>query len=870
MQFDLEKKDKNIKWWIKKIFTSVFLYVFYIACAIFIVRGFSYWWSEKETFYLTRNEVSMITNDDYQINMYGKTEPKKNSSYKYESTNPSIVEVDSKGVIHSISEGEAEIIVKSKYSSKKNILKVNVEGDAIYSVEFENDRLKIDLNEKRKVNPIVNGNKDFKADIIWKSDNSRIAYITDEGEIKGTTAGNTYVTATVRGTKVSSRLKVTVTGSEYVETTSSDKNDVNERYEEVINTYVSVLSISARANKTTLNVGETTNIVYSISPSNATNQQVTFDTSNNKVARVDSKGNVKALSPGKVDIFVKTKDGNKTTFVTINVIKKNNKNTITINKSSTVIKAWRSEVLVARTDNDDEFNWYSENPSIASVMSNGKVLGIRNGTTKIYAITKDGKLKTSCNVRVTSETILPKSIKLNTNKITITRGEKYALSASIEPIESTSQNISYVSGDEDIASVDNKGNIIGNEYGSTTITAITSNGIKAKCEVNVVASKVEKIVLNKVGIQLNVGEKFNIKASIKPDNAEDKDLEYILNNKDIVEVNSEGQVVAKNLGSTKIKVKATDGSGKIATLNVSVVPKSTLINIKSKNLKLYRKNIESYITNKNSPKHMQNFAIQNIGKNNEIIYLSGVTIGSIATKKLTKEQKTMLNMSYVVRIPYKELNTNKSNRKIMWLKESGHGQAFDIERDGTIWTNASAINPDYSDGKWWGEYNGVMRIKFKVNSYNDSYKPLTSLKVKDSSGTAYTTLDLSVDEDNNLLALRSGKRVFVYKLADAKLGRLNLLYSFNVMADTPYRQGNDLQGGYYYLQTGYPGEVQIVTAYNMLGEVQYIKKYYINNKNQAKNLNEEPEGLKIYNNSIFVGYTSNYKGGSIYNIGVFK
>jgi len=70
----------------------------------------------------------MITNDDYQINMYGKTEPKKNSSYKYESTNPSIVEVDSKGVIHSISEGEAEIIVKSKYSSKKNILKVNVEG----------------------------------------------------------------------------------------------------------------------------------------------------------------------------------------------------------------------------------------------------------------------------------------------------------------------------------------------------------------------------------------------------------------------------------------------------------------------------------------------------------------------------------------------------------------------------------------------------------------------------------------------------------------------------------------------------------------------------------------------------------------------
>lgn len=870
MHFDSEKGERNIKWWLKKIFSSVILYAFYIACAVFIIGGFLYWWGEKETFYLTTNEVAMITNDDYQINMYGKTEPKKNSSYKYESTNTSIVEVDSNGVIHSVSEGEAEIIVKSKYSSKKNILKVNVEGDAIYSVEFENDKLKLDLNEKRKINPIVNGNSEFKADIIWKSDNSRIAYITDAGEIRGTTAGTTYVTATVRGTKVSSKLKVTVTGNEYVDNTKPKKTNENERYEEVINSYISVVNVSARANKTTLNVGETANIIYSISPSNATNKQVVFDTSNEKIASVDSKGNVKALSPGNVDIFIKTKDGNKTTFVSFNILNNNTKNTITINKTNTVIKAWNSEVLVAKTDNNDELIWSSEDPSIAYVMDNGKVTGLRNGSTRIIVSTKDGKLKAICNVKVTSETILAKSIKLNQNKITITKGEKYVLSASIEPKDSTNQNITFISSDEDIISIDNKGNIEGKGYGSATITAITSNGIKAKCEVDVITAKVEKIVLNKTGIQLNIGEKFNIQASIKPGNAENKELEYISNNKNIVDVDQEGKVVAKNVGSTKIKVKATDGSGKVATLNIAVVPKSSLINVKNKNLKAYRKNIASYITNKNSPKHMQNFAIQNVGKGNEIIYLSGVTVSSIAAKKLTKEQKTTLNMSYVVRIPYKELTTTTKNRTIMWLRESGHGQSFDIEKDGTLWTNASAIEPDYSDGRWWGEYEGAMRIKFKANSYNDSYKPLTSLKVKDSSGNPYSTLDLSVDEDNNLLALRSGKRVFVYKLADAKLGKLTLLYSFNVIADTPYRQGNDLSGGYYYLQTGYPGDVQTITAYNMLGEVQYVKNYYVNNKDQAKRLNEEPEGLKVYNNSIFVGYTSNYNGGSLYNIGVFK
>lgn len=870
MQFESDRDKKDKIWWFKKIFKSIFLYAFYIGCAIFIVRGLLYWWGEKETFYLTKNEVSMITNDDYQINLYGQTEPKKNSSYKYESTNKSVVQVDSNGLIHSISEGEAEIIVKSKYSSKKNVLKVNVEGDAIYSVEFENDKLKLDLNETKKINPIVNGNVDFKADFIWKSDNSRIAYVNEEGEIRGTTAGTTYVTATVRGTKVSSKMKVTVTGKEYVDNSNTNNNNVNDRYEEVVNSYIGVVNVSAKANKTTLNVGETANITYTISPNNATNKQVTFDTSNNKVATVDSKGNIKALSPGKVDIFVKTKDGNKTTFVTFNVLGTNTKNTITINKNNTVIKAWNSEVLVASTTNNDEIIWSSENPSIASVMNNGKVIGMRNGNTKIIASTKDGKLKAVCNVKVTSETILPKSIKLNTNNITITRGEKVSLSASIEPKDSTSQNITYISSDEDILTIDNKGNIEGKEYGNATITAITSNGIKVKCEVNVVVAKVEKIVLNKASVQLNIGDKFNIQASIKPSNAENKELEYSSSNNSVVEVNDEGLVIAKGIGSTKIKVKAKDGSGKVATLNVAVVPKSNLINIKNKNLSSYRKDIASYITNKNSSKHMQNFAIQNIGKGNEIIYLSGVTVSSIATKKLTKDQKIMLNMSYVVRIPYKELNTTTKNRTIMWLRESGHGQSFDIEKDGTLWTNASAIEPEYDDGKWWGEYEGAMRIKFKSNSYNDSYKPLATLKVKDSSGNAYSTLDLSVDEDNNLLALRSGKRVFVYKLADAKLGKLNLLYSFNVIADTPYRQGNDLSGGYYYLQTGYPGDVQTVTAYNMLGEVQYVKNYYVNNKNQAKRLNEEPEGLKVYNNSIFIGYTSSYNGGSLYNIGVFK
>ena len=881
MQYDIGKnkdnKIKNIKWWLKKIFGSILLYGFYIACIVFIVKGFLYWWGERETFYLTTNEVSMITNDNYQIAMYGKTQPKKNTSYKYESTNPLVVQVDDSGVIHSVSEGEAEIIVKSKYSSKSNVLKVNVEGDSIYSVEFENDNLTLDLNEKRVVKPIVNGNSEFKADFIWKSENSRVAYVNDNGEIRGTTTGTTYVTVTVRGTKISARLKVNVTGETYLDNSSDSNNskvgDTDAGFgDEEINSYISVVSVNTNVSKNTLVVGETINVAYSISPSNATNQQVIWGSSDEKIATVDNKGNVKALKAGVVDITIKTKDGNKTSFVTI-YVKDNTQNqntTISLNKNSTIIKTWHTEVLVAEVSPNEEIVWTSEDPSIASVMNDGQVKGFRVGETKVVASTKDGKVKATCVVKVTSDNIPIKSITLEQSSLVLAKNEKFLLKSSISPVDATNQNIFYLSSDEDIVTVDNKGNITAKDYGDATITAISDNGIKAKCEVKVTEVKVDSIILNKSIVQLYNGDNFTINASIKPSNVENQKLEYISSDTKIAEVDENGVIKAKGLGTTKIKVKATDGSGKVATLTVAVVPKIGLININKQTYKLYRKDIASYLNGASAPKHMQNFAIQNIGTNKEIIYLSGVRVSSISTKKLTNDQKISLNMSYVIKIPISQLNTTTKNRTIMWLRESGHGQSFDIESDGTIWINAYGTEPTYSEGKWWGGHVGVMRLNFKENKYNSSFAALTKLKVTDSDGNEYSGLDLSVDEDNNLLALRSGKRVFVYKLSDAQKGKLTMLYSFKVADATAYRQGNDMYGGYYYLVTGYPGKVMSVTAYNMLGEVQYIKDFYVNNASQASKLNEEAEGIKIYNNRIYVGYTYNYNGGSLFNIGVFK
>lgn len=887
-RFQLTEDDKKRK----KIFAFI-MYGFYSTCFLLIVIGIFYWWNNKEIFYLTVNEVSMIVNDKYQINMYGKTEQKSADSYIYTSENPEIAQVDEYGNIKSVSEGETNIIVKSKYSSKKQKMLVTVNGDSIYSVEVENNNIMLDLGEKKKIKPIVNGDSGFKADFIWKSENSRIASVSSLGEIRGVTPGTTYINVTVRGTKISTRFKVNVTGQTvFTEMATSNNNQSNNvvqgipfvnisdeandtGYDMEDNSYIGVVSVDINAPKNELKVGEKIRFKSTVSPNNATNTKVSWSSSDESIAIVDQNGNVQALRPGTTDISVKTQDGNKTSFITILVIGNSNATTnLSVNKKSTTIKLWKSEVLSASITPEGtsnmKFKWTSSKPNVATVDQNGKVTGLSTGMTVITVQSADGKLKDTCVVYVSNDKTMVTNIKLNKTNINLGNGMTTKLVATVEPKDATEQQVVWSSSNPKIVSVDQKGNIKALQVGKATITATSSNGLQAQCTVNVPSVKITKITLNKSSAQIIKGKTFNIKTSITPVNAANKSLSYTSSNDKIASVDSNGVIRANNLGTVTIKVRAKDGSGKIASMKVVVVPNGGLINISKQKYTPYRTNIANYI-GVNFSKHMQNFAIQNVGKSNEIIYLSGVTTGCITAKKITTAQKKDLNRTIVIKIPTSQLKTNTNKRTIMWLKNSGHGQSFDIESNGTMWINAKGKEPSYSGGKWWGGHTGIMRINFTANSKDVNFRALRNFNVKDSSGSIYTDLEVSVDDSGDLLALRSGRNVFVYRLSDAKNGRLTLLYSFKV-ADSSgtYRQGNDIANGYYYLLTGSPGGKMAITAYNMLGEKQYTKSFYVKNASQAKKNNEEAEGLKIYGNHIYIGVTHKYGTGSLYDIGYFK
>lgn len=88
--------------------------------------------------------------------------------------------------------------------------------------------------------------------------------------------------------------------------------------------------------------------------------------------------------------------------------------------------------------------------------------------------------------------------------------------------------------------------------------------------------KVKEITVQKPEISslyLKKGEKFRIKYKVKPANASKTKIAFATSNKKVAAVSAKGVIQAKKPGAARITLKAKDGSGKKASLQIKVVKK---------------------------------------------------------------------------------------------------------------------------------------------------------------------------------------------------------------------------------------------------------------------------------------------------------
>ena len=146
-----------------------------------------------------------------------------------------------------------------------------------------------------------------------------------------------------------------------------------------------------------------TELNATVTPTNATNKSVIWKSSNPKVAKVDSKGNVTTVSKGTCIITAtSTVDSKVKATCKVTVVQK----VVSVNLSakSKTIKKGKSFTLKATVlptnANIKSVTFTSTNKKVATVNSKGKVTAKKSGKTTIIVTTKDGKKRAKCTVKV--------------------------------------------------------------------------------------------------------------------------------------------------------------------------------------------------------------------------------------------------------------------------------------------------------------------------------------------------------------------------------------------------------------------------------------------------------------------------------------
>ena len=128
-------------------------------------------------------------------------------------------------------------------------------------------------------------------------------------------------------------------------------------------------------------------------PSNASNQKVSWKSSNRKVAKVSSTGIVTAVGPGTATIICTSKDNSAVKANCIVTVKDTLVKKITLNYKKKSLSAGKTLQLKARISPSSAVNpnvkWISGDKKIAKVSAGGKVTAVKTGTCIIRCVAKD-------------------------------------------------------------------------------------------------------------------------------------------------------------------------------------------------------------------------------------------------------------------------------------------------------------------------------------------------------------------------------------------------------------------------------------------------------------------------------------------------
>lgn len=164
-------------------------------------------------------------------------------------------------------------------------------------------------------------------------------------------------------------------------------------------------------------------------------------------------------------------------------------------------------------------------------------------------------------------------IDVSIDNTTLQKGERKQLKVTISPQEASNHKVIYTSSNPGVATVDEAGNIQAIRSGTTTITVkAEENAVQGQIEIQVY-SKVTGIALDQKEIYMQLGDTFQIHATIEPEDANDQTIQYESTNSEVATIDENGVITAKKEGETTLRAISKENQKITAECKLSVVRK---------------------------------------------------------------------------------------------------------------------------------------------------------------------------------------------------------------------------------------------------------------------------------------------------------
>lgn len=336
------------------------------------------------------NKITGIVNDIYE-GTDTAFEDKDLTSGKYVYTVKAIVDendADTNLYSNSVSEESEAVIIP----------------EPVTGIEVANDyqHMGLFVGGSGKIRYSVLPGNATNTNATFKSLNEKVATVDANGVVTGVSEGNADIVITTEEGGFEAKCTVRV-------------DEIDAR------------GIERVGDKTvTMGLNQTSQLQVKITPSDTTNKNVQWTSSNNSVATVDSNGGVTSKNSGSTIITVTTHNGLKTEFfIEVETPVTNitlNSNEINLNPGGT----FKLDATVNPSNaSNKNIKWISANESIATVDQSGNVAADVAGTTYISAVSADGKVVATCTVNVSKPVVTkPAKVKIKSAK---KKGKKVTL-----------------------------------------------------------------------------------------------------------------------------------------------------------------------------------------------------------------------------------------------------------------------------------------------------------------------------------------------------------------------------------------------------------------------------------------------------------